>query len=278
MKVYANAKVNLALDVVRSRPDGYHELDMVMAPLDLHDVITLIPNGTDRDVITCDASLPENNTVTKAMAALRQAHRIPGYDIHIEKHIPEQAGLAGGSADAAAVLKAVNRLEGLGLTESDLIQLGAGVGADVPFCIVDRTSRVKGIGELITPVDTDWTFDLLLVKPEEGVSTPAAFRKWEENKTELHDIDMVEEALRSQNAELLLSTMVNALEPAAMELVPALSVLREEMSELGLVRVMMTGSGSAMMGFSVDEEVLENARQVLEKRHPFVRVVKAGRR
>ncbi len=114
------------------------------------------------------------------------------------------------------------------------------------------------------------------MKPEAGVSTPAAFEKWHESRTEMHDIDMVEEALVSRNEELLLSTMVNSLEPAAMALVPELESLREEMTELGLVRVMMTGSGSAMMGFSVDQEVLENAALVLKHRHPFVQVVTAG--
>lgn len=281
MKIYANAKVNLALDVVRRRADGYHELDMVMAPLSLKDTIDITPNGADTDRITCDAPLPETNTVTKAMAILReeascQGRTIGGYDIHITKRIPEQAGLAGGSADAAAVIKAVNRLEGLGLGEERLYELGARVGADVPFCIAGRTSRVRGIGELIRPIDTDWGFDLLLVKPEAGVSTPAAFARWEETETGLHDIDLVEEALHKHNAELLLSTMVNSLEPAAMALVPELEQLREEMTELGLVRVMMTGSGSAMMGFSVDQEVLENAALMLRPRHPFVQVVHAG--
>lgn len=281
MKIYANAKVNLALDVVRQRPDGYHELDMIMAPLSLKDTLEITPNGGTQDRITCDRPLPASNTLTRVMEVLRQqaagmGKTIGGYDIHVTKRIPEQAGLAGGSADAAALMKAVNRLEKLGLSEPQLYELGARVGADVPFCIASRTSRVKGIGELVQPIRTDWGFDLLLVKPEAGVSTPAAFAKWHETETGLHDIDIVEEALCSHNEELLLSTMVNSLEPAALALVPELQTLREEMADLGLVRVMMTGSGSAMMGFSVDREVLENAALMLKHRYPFVQIVHAG--
>lgn len=284
MKIYANGKVNVALDVVRRRPDGFHDLDMVMLPIDLADCLDI--EVSQADEITVEGMvLPEHNTVSRALEVIRRAAREkdPGYvpvyyAVRIEKRIPSQAGLAGGSADGAAILKFVNEREHLGFSEGELAALGAEVGADVPFCVMNRPCRVKGMGEIVVPFEMDWNVRFVLVKPEAGVSTPAAFRLWDGGCRVPHDVDLVQTALSDRDLELLYSTMQNALEPAAFELVPELYQLRQDMSDAGLVRVMMTGSGSCMMGFSVDEEVLKQAAGLLEEKYPFVRVVSAGGR
>ena len=278
MKVLAPAKVNLALNVVGKMENGYHALDMIMAPISLFDELNIQPIHGSEDIILCDgAQLPEKNTIQKSIDLLRNTYGFENrYVVEVKKNIPMQAGLAGGSADAAAVLKAINEIEQLHLSEEQLIDLGKRIGADVPFCLVNEWARVQGIGEKITRLDCDWTFPILLVKPEQGVSTPASFAIWDSKENKDLDVDIVEEALEKKNVELLYTTMVNDLEPIGQELLPVLNTIKEDMNELGIVRVMMSGSGSSMMGFSVDEDTLEQAKEVLKDRYAFVDVVKVG--
>ena len=278
MKVLAPAKVNIALDVVGKMENGYHELDMIMAPISLFDELNIQPIHGSEDIILCDgAQLPEKNTIQKSIDLMRKKYAFENhYLVEVKKSIPMQAGLAGGSADAAAVLKTINELENLHLNESELIELGKKVGADVPFCLVNEWARVQGIGEKIRRLDCDWKFDILLVKPKEGVSTPASFSIWDSKENKPLDVDIVEEALVNKNVELLYTTMVNDLEPIGQELLPVLNTIKEDMNDLGIVRVMMSGSGSSMMGFSIDQDVLEDAKKVLKDRYEFVEVVTVG--
>lgn len=278
MKVLAPAKVNIALDVVGKMENGYHELDMIMAPISLFDELNIQPIHGSEDIILCDgAQLPEKNTIQKSIDLMRNQYAFENhYLVEVKKSIPMQAGLAGGSADAAAVLKAINEIEKLNLTEEILIDLGKRVGADVPFCLVNEWARVQGIGEKIRRLNCDWKFDILLVKPKEGVSTPASFSIWDSKENKKLDVDIVEEALVSKNVELLYTTMVNDLEPIGQELLPVLNTIKEDMNDLGIVRVMMSGSGSSMMGFSVDQDVLDEAKKVLKDRYEFVEVVTVG--
>ena len=278
MKVLAPAKVNIALNVVGKMENGYHELDMIMAPISLYDELNIQPIHGSEDIILCNgAQLPEKNTIQKSIDLMREKYKFENhYLVEVDKNIPMQAGLAGGSADAAAVLKAINETEQLMATEDDLIELGKRVGADVPFCLVNQWARVQGIGEKIRRLDCDWKFDILLVKPKEGVSTPASFAIWDEKEHKEVDVDIVEEALQHKNVELLYTTMVNDLEAIGQELLPVLNTIKEDMNDEGIVRVMMSGSGSSMMGFSVDQDVLEEAKDVLKKKYEFVEVVTVG--
>ena len=278
MKVLAPAKVNIALNVVGKMENGYHELDMIMAPISLYDELNIQPIHGSEDIILCNgAQLPEKNTIQKSIDLMREKYKFENhYLVEVDKNIPMQAGLAGGSADAAAVLKAINETEQLMATEDDLIELGKRVGADVPFCLVNQWARVQGIGEKIRRLGCDWKFDILLVKPKEGVSTPASFAIWDEKEHKEVDVDIVEEALQHKNVELLYTTMVNDLEPIGQELLPVLNTIKEDMNDEGIVRVMMSGSGSSMMGFSVDQDVLEEAKDVLKKKYEFVEVVTVG--
>ncbi len=276
MQVKAHAKINIALDVVKRMDNGYHALDMIMVPISLYDEIEI--EKSDYDLITCQGmELPEKNTITKMLQILRENYSISsGYRINVIKHIPEQAGLAGGSADAASVCKAIVELENLSIDESTLFTLGKKVGADVPFCLYNKWARVKGIGEDISGIDTDWKFNAVLLKPDFGISTPMAFSKWKESRPFHPDVDLVQLAVQEKNMDLLYQTMANSLEPIAFELEPELNQIKMDMEDAGLVRILMSGSGSSMIGFSVDEDVLECACEKLSEKYNFVKMITIG--
>lgn len=274
MKVYAPAKINLALDVLGQNEDGYHELDMIMAPvLSLYNVVDL--EKSQETTITCtNGEIPDDNAMKKMVQVLKENYKISDYTIRIEEHIPMQAGLAGASANAAAVLKAINDMDELHLSLEDMIGLGKKVGADVPFCVVSRYARVKGIGEKIRLLNCQWKFSVLLVKPAQGVSTPEAFQTWHRLEPLHPDLDLLEKDIVSQDLKHFIQHMGNALEPAALELVAPLKQLKNEMQAFGLA-VMMTGSGSTMMGFGSRNQ-LKEAQRALKDQYPFVQIVTVG--
>ncbi len=280
MKVRVPAKVNLALDVLGRYENGYHELDMIMAPVSVYDEmeITALEPEASQDQMEClNEELPEKNTLTKAMDSLRRHLPIRHfYHVVLEKGIPSQAGMGGGSADAAALIHSVCRLEGLKPSLKLLQEIGAEVGADVPYCLLGGYARVRGFGEKTRPIYTDWKIPVLLVKPEHGISTPECFRKWDASDPVHYDIDIIEDALTKKDPALLFSTMANALEDPAFEQLPELYEISEEMGDHGIVRVMMTGSGSVLMGFSVDEEVIDRACEKMKDRYPFVQKAVIG--
>ena len=274
MKVYAPAKINLALDVLGQNEDGYHELDMIMAPvLSLYNVVDL--EKSQETTITCtNGEIPDDNAMKKMVQVLKENYKISDYTIRIEEHIPMQAGLAGASANAAAVLKAINDMDELHLSLEDMIDLGKKVGADVPFCVVSRYARVKGIGEKIRLLNCQWKFSILLIKPAQGVSTPEAFQTWHRLEPLHPDLDLLEKDIVSQDLKHFIQHMGNALEPAALELVAPLKQLKNEMQAFGLA-VMMTGSGSTMMGFGSRNQ-LKEAQRALKDQYPFVQIVTVG--
>ena len=276
MKKRANAKVNLALDVVGQYDNGYHELDMIMAPISVEDVIEV--DLAEKDCVSClGMILPETNTITKMIRLLKDTFQLDHcYEVKVQKHIPMQAGLAGGSADAAAVMNAILEIENIGLTMEEKYALGKQIGADVPFCLCNQWARVKGIGEIIEPIHSDWKIQALLVKPAQGVSTPEAFQLWSQQKEYHPDVDLVQIAVEKKSIELLVQTMGNALQTSAFTLVEELKEIKKEMLKLGMVHVLMSGSGSSLLGFSVETDVLLHAKEELEKVYPFVRIITIG--
>lgn len=276
MKVQARAKINLALDVVERMDNGYHSLDMIMAPISICDEIEIEIGICDE--VTCEGmKLPEKNTVSKMVQVLKELYHLSSnYKISIKKHIPAQAGLGGGSADAAAVCKAILQMEGIEETEENLYEITKQVGADVPFCIHDKWARVKGIGEKIIPIESEWQFNIIVVKPDFGISTANAFSKWKESRPFHPDVDLVESSIREKNMDLLYQTMANALEPIAFEIEPELNQVKMDMEDAGLVRILMSGSGSSMLGFSVDEDVIQSACERLKEKYSFVQIVHVG--
>lgn len=273
MKVFAPAKVNLALDVIGKNEQGYHDLDMIMAPVSVYNIVDI--SKADKTSICCtNGKIPDDNATKKMVQVLKERYAISDYAISIEEHIPMQAGLAGASANAAAVLKAINDMDGLQLSIEEMIALGKLVGADVPFCVVNKYARVQGIGEKIRKIDCDWKFPILLVKPEQGVSTPMAFDAWHQLEPLHPQLDVLEKALIYQDLPFYVERMGNALQPAAFHLVPELKTLKTEMESYELC-VMMTGSGSTMMGFG-SKENLVRAQKELAKKYPFARIVTVG--
>ena len=182
MEVRANAKLNLTLDVLGKRPDGYHDLRMIMQSVELADTLTLTRNDTGELRVSTNLHfLPNNEKNLAAQAALRwweaQGNASQGLDITIDKHIPVCAGMAGGSSDAAAVLRALNELEGAGLSPAQLARIGERVGSDVPYCVTGGTALAEGRGEVLTPLPPLPKCWVVLCKPEFSISTPALFAK-----------------------------------------------------------------------------------------------------
>ena len=167
-------------------------------------------------------------------------------------------------------------MEGIEEAEENLYEITKQVGADVPFCIHAKWARVKGIGEKITPIESDWQFDIVVVKPDFGISTANAFSKWKETQPLRLDVDLVESSIREENMDLLYQTMANSLEPIAFEIEPELEQVKMDMEDAGLVRILMSGSGSSMLGFSVDEEVILSACEQLKEKYNFVQIVHVG--
>lgn len=267
MNIKAHAKINLCLNVVRKREDGYHELEMIMVPLALHDTISLELAKEDR--FTCSDEtlrMDESNTVVKAIHLLRTHFSLQEhFHIHVDKHIPAQAGLAGGSADGAAVLRGIRDCLHLPITLEELAQLGKQIGADVPFCVMQTCAVVEGIGEKITPFTMPHDFEVLLVKPSEGVSTGKAFSMLDFTKCPHPDCDAVKTCLEQGDFEALTGVISNSLEQSAFQLVPHIKELKEELSNLGFPIVLMSGSGSTVFALTKDTALVHETAQKMQE-------------
>ncbi|MDO4493638.1 MAG: 4-(cytidine 5'-diphospho)-2-C-methyl-D-erythritol kinase [Clostridia bacterium] len=250
----AYAKINLTLGVRAKRPDGYHELDSLMQTVSLHDTVT-VTRAREVTVLSSGMVLPYNNTLRKA-AALYEAYTGRGALIRVEKRIPAEAGLGGGSADAAAVLRALDRMYGE-TDRSTLNDIALKVGADVPFCMHGGLCRAEGIGEVLTPLK-GMHLDLVIAKPEQGVSTAALFRALTLPR-EMPDTAGAMRAIGANDAETLGKLLVNALEEPAVALVPEIGKLVSRLKDLGAVGARMTGSGSAVFGLFRSAEEARHA-------------------
>lgn len=275
MKVRAYAKVNLALDVVRRREDGFHDLEMIMAPIFLHDLILVDPiyNNPRIEIEANSRIIPldDRNIVYKVAKLLMDRFEIPhGVRIKIYKHIPMQAGLAGGSADGAAVLRAMNELFNLKLSLEELAKLGDEVGSDIPFCIYQQFAFVQGKGENLEFFKTDIDYKLLLVKPRRGVSTKQSFTTLNLETCAHPDCRKMMQALIEKDDESFLACLGNSLEEPSFKLVPEIQKVKEELVQLGFDGVLMSGSGSCVFGLTKDEKLLEKAHEILKNKYPFV--------
>jgi len=281
MKVKAFGKINLTLDVTGRREDGFHLLDTVMQTVSIWDELDIQHSHEPGVHLQCSReSIPTDRKNTAFRAAKffleDQGLTHEGVYIFIRKYIPSRSGMGGGSADAAAVMKAIVELEGLDVSLERLMELGAKVGADVPFCLLSRWARVQGIGERVVPIESDWRFFIVLVKPAQGVSTPQAFARWDEGVQTRMDVDRTQAAVERNDLDALMASVCNALEAPAIELVPAVEQVRQDLLAQGVALARMTGSGSAVMGFSRDKSVLERAAKSLRTKYPFVEIVQVG--
>lgn len=246
----APAKINLSLDIVGTRDDGYHLIESVMQSISLCDTVTL-QSGTDGLVITCDQQdvpCDESNTVYKAAVAFFEeiGLSVP-LSIHIEKHIPSQAGLGGASADAAAVLHLLNRLTGAELDDKTLSKIGLSAGADVPFCVTGKTALCTGIGEIVTPIHSAAEFFLLIVKPDFGFDTPSMYKKYDQGTfLPKNNHAAVVQALRVGDIHELAEHVGNVFEDIADD--TRIAAVREALLKAGALGACMSGSGSAVYG------------------------------
>lgn len=260
MIILAPAKINLALDVLARRPDGYHQVDMVMQTLELSDILTLEP-ATDI-VLSSDMTgipLDKRNLAWRAVILLQEKFGITkGVKINISKKIPVAAGLAGGSADAAAVLIGLNDLWELGLSKAELMELGVKLGADVPFCIMKGTARAEGIGEVLTPIDIPLKCQVLLVTPNVPVSTAMIYHKLRVNEIKHHpDITGVVTALEAGDFKRLCNIWGNVLETVVLKEYPMVAQVKEYFKRFGLNSSLMSGSGPTIFALDPPPEIIE---------------------
>lgn len=273
MKERAYAKINLCLDVVGKREDGYHDLKMIMVPINFYDVLEMefAPETTlelNRDYLPIN----DKNTIIKAIHIMQEKYNITEeFRCRLEKHIPTRAGLAGGSADAAAAIRMINRMCNLHLTKDEMIAVGKEVGADVPFCILNRPAFVEGIGEKISTFSCSPDFYLLLIKPRKGVSTAEAFHIVDEQEGIHPDCKAMQEALEYNDYDDIISSLGNSMENAAMTLVPEIRKAKQDLLDLGFDGVLMSGSGSTVFGITKDVELLDRSIDILKKKKYFVR-------
>ena len=266
----AYAKINLTLDVGAKRADGYHEITSVMQRISLWDTVT-VERGTGCDSLLCSVPVTEDVNDNLCMKALRvffteTAMESGGVSITLEKHIPTQAGLGGGSADAAAYLRGMNRLYGLGMTGERLCGLAERLGADVPFCIRGGTALATGIGEKLTPIKSSLPLWMVICKPETGCSTPAMYRRIDEMGERLRQrftAGDVVRALETGDLQGLCGSLYNVFEEAAD--LPEAEMIRGEMRQSGALAAMMTGTGSAVFGIYPDEQTAAAAAKALQE-------------
>ena len=278
MFIKANAKINVFLDVVSNREDQYHNLDMVMLPIELHDsiIIETLYKSSDNFVTADDFSkgLEHYNLASTALDAMAAKYNISTkFRIYIHKNIPMQAGLGGGSSNAAFTIKAVDQMLNLHVSEQEMIELATPLGADIPFFISCVPSRCRGIGEKVEPIEIKNNYYVLLVKPNIGCSTKEIFALVDQSEYIHPDIPTVLKALKEGDDELLANSIGNSLEAAAISLVPEIAQIKNALKERGLKIVMMTGSGSTVFALSTDVKLLKKIAKEFED-HYFVEVTK----
>ncbi|TDQ34235.1 4-(cytidine 5'-diphospho)-2-C-methyl-D-erythritol kinase [Aureibacillus halotolerans] len=249
MKIFikAPAKINLSLDVLHKRQDGFHEVKMIMTTIDLSDRIELTDLPSNRiQLVSQHRFVPNDhrNLAYRAAALLQETYNVNrGVKIALQKRIPVAAGLAGGSSDAAAVLRGLNRLWDLRLSLPELAKLGAQIGSDVSFCVHGGTALATGRGEVITPLPPPPSCWVVLAKPTVGVSTADVYGQFNVNQTIHPDVEGMVDALYRQDYHQICALLGNALEPITMKLHPEVAQIKEQMHRFGADAVLMSGSG-----------------------------------
>ena len=276
LKQKAYAKINLSLDVVRRRDDGYHEVKMIMQTVGLYDELTMEKCGQGIHVTVSmgdgflGETLPadENNLVYKAAKLIMDRYELcEGVRIHLDKHIPIAAGMAGGSTDAAAVIRGMNGLFRLGMDLEDMKKLAVKIGADVPYCIEGGTQLSEGIGEVLTPLRAAPAFLLLIAKPDISVSTKYVYENLNLHTLTAHpDVDgMAGAAIEKGDSAGIVSRMENVLESVTLEKYPVIRKIKTVMKENGAWNALMSGSGPTVFGIYNNREEMEKTARLLRE-------------
>lgn len=268
----ALAKINLGLDVVRRREDGYHEVRMIMQTIHLYDRLDIKMTKEPGIQIQTNLSfLPvnENNLIYKAAKLLMDEFSITdGVSVKLDKRIPVAAGMAGGSTDAAAMLIGVNRLFSLGLTKRQLMERGVQIGADVPYCIMRGTALAEGIGEALSPLPPMVKCPVLIAKPSISVSTKFVYQNLKLDDTTIHpDIDRLIDDIKAKNLHDIAAHIGNVLETVTIPNYPVIDEIKKHMLSNGAVGAMMSGSGPTVFGLFDDEDTAKKAYKAMRSSH-----------
>ena len=268
MIIKAFAKINLAIDVKKKDENGYHDIDMVTLPITLHDVLEMeqlisrhgIFITSDDPSLICD----EGNLAFKALKAMEDNFSFSkGYRIQIYKRIPMNAGLGGGSADAAGIIRAICKLYNMDAHDPKIIKVARSIGSDVPSCLLNKPARVLGTGENIIPLDSKLDYHVIIIKPHKGLSTKDVYEKYDtipEEEREHPDISALIEAIKIGDEQKMFENMKNGLYKPASLLCPVISGILNDFKKMGFPLYSMTGSGNACFALSKDLEQIEKAK------------------
>ena len=270
MRLKAYGKINLGLDVVRKRDDGYHEVRMVMQNVGIFDRLEFEKCEKGKIEITTNLSfLPadQDNLIYKAAKLMIDTYGIEeGIKIHLEKHIPVSAGMAGGSSDAAATFVGMNNLFKLGLSTKKLQEIGVKLGADIPYCIMRGTALSEGIGEILTPIKPMVKCPIIIAKPSISISTKYVYENLRANELEYHpDIDRMVQEIKDGNLYGIAECMGNVLETVSCVKYPVIEDIKNNLKENGALNALMSGSGPTVFALFDDENVAKKAFDELKK-------------
>lgn len=274
MKEKAHAKINLYLDVLNKRPDQFHNLEMVMAPLKLHDILHFKACPKGSIIVTSSIPITENvedNLVYKIASYMIDTYAIDaGVHIHIDKNIPIAAGLAGGSADAAATLRGMNRLFKLHLSLETLATIGETFGADIPHCIYNKLCIARGKGEQLVFLNIKLKSTIMLITPDIQVSTKKVFHAVDMEQVPKKKINGINNAIYNKDYDLIVKELYNALEPFTFNIFPKVGALKAELEEFQVDGILMSGSGPTI--FVLDKNK-KKRQAIFEKFHNKHRVI-----
>ena len=266
----AYAKINLGLDILRRREDGYHEVKMIMQTVDIYDVLTFVKAPADVFRLSVDsAQIPDddNNLVLKAARLLFTTAGIDaGVEVTLQKNIPVAAGMAGGSTDAATTLIGLNALYDLRFTTEQLQEIGVKLGADIPYCIMGGTALSQGIGEILRPLPAPPRAHLVIAKPDLMISTKYVYENLHANSLKVHpNIDGMIEALSNQDLTKMCSLMGNVLETVTEKENPIITQIKDLMKEQGATGALMSGSGPTVFSIFTEEEKARSCFQKIQE-------------
>lgn len=272
INIKSYAKINLFLDIKGKLNNGYHEIVTVMQNVDLYDVVTIKSKETDEILIKCtDNSIPtdEKNTCFKAAKLIKEIYHIEkGVEININKSIPSEAGMAGGSSNSAAVILGLNKLWNLNLSVDEILGLALRIGADVPFCVLGGTYLAEGIGEKLTKLN-DFIWDnILIVKPEFSMSTAFVYKNLNSVNYNLYKNNNIVDLIRTSDYNKTATRLQNTLETVVEDFHPKLKEIKQLLIDNGALSSLMTGSGSAVFGLFEDKYSLDKAYERIIKLYP----------
>lgn len=267
----AYGKINLGLDVIRKRPDGYHDLDMIMQMVDVYDDIIIEKKAGEEIVVKADAAVLSNGKDNLAYMAAKMLFDEfgikSGVEITIHKRIPIAGGMAGGSSDCATTLIGINEMFNLGLSKQQLMERGVKLGADVPYCVLGGTAIARGIGEVLTPLPTPPQCHVIIAKPPISVSTAYVYGHIRPDEiTKIPDIEQMTLAIKEQDLNKLSDLLYNVMEEVTVSEYPVIEKLKSIMLEKGALNSIMSGSGPTVFGLFDDREKAQAAMKALDSK------------